>query len=451
MNAQSPAAAPDARRYAVPLLVAFAALHAAMFAYDRLHPDRFLNADRAQERIGAVRGFAQAWHDGGMVPYLASHGIPGDWLPQALAYMAGGPSLVIAMQIVLVLLSILAVQRLGYAVGLGSRAAAAGAALYGLLPHTLVFPHQLASEAIFDPLVILSFAAALGARSGLALGAATLVRPITIPWPILHAGVMPAPRRAKIAYLACALAPLLLWMSFILAATGELSMGRSSHDLGHNLYGRMQRISDSLPEAERAPRRPPGHTTAGVGEYLAFVAHHPAASARHSLRDLVTLTAKSGIERLTLDYLDLFPDARNAIQDSDAGWRVQLEKHGIKAAALQLYSEQPGLVIVSAVAAVLFLVFMGLALAGAWAWLRGPHGARTRDDPGRALRLLMMVFVAYIFLTAQVVDAAQSRHRAPAEFALCVLAVAGWVGLRRRAERTIGDGRMAGGLSRTAA
>jgi hypothetical protein len=440
MNPKSPAAAPDASRYAIPLLVSFAALHAAMFAYDRLHPDRFLNADRAQERIGVVQGFIDAWSNGGMVSFLASHGIPGDWLPQALAYMAGGPSLVIAIQAALALLSILAVQRLGHAVGLGSRAAAAGAALYGLLPHTLVFPHQLAAEAIFDPLVVLSFCAVLGARSGLALGVATLVRPITLLWPVIHARVSPGPLRAKVAYLACALAPLLLWMCFILLATGEFSMGRSSHDLGHNLYARIHRMADALPQAQRPAPRPPGHTSAGIGEYLQFVARHPVAAAGHSVRDLVALTAKSGIERLTLDYLDLFPEARNSIQDSDAGWRVQLEKNGLKAAALQLYAEQPGLVLTSALAAVFFLAFMALALAGAWCWARDAYGARTADDAGKALRLLMIGFVAYIFITAQVVDAAQSRHRAPAEFALCVLAVAGWLRMRRPGLRGVLSG-----------
>jgi len=33
------------------------------------------------------------------------------------------------------------------------------------------------------------------------------------------------------------------------------------------------------------------------------------------------------------------------------------------------------------------------------------------------------------------VDAAQSRHRAPAEFALAMLAVAGWLRLRQKKKR----------------
>jgi len=47
-----------------------------------------------------------------------------------------------------------------------------------------------------------------------------------------------------------------------------------------------------------------------------------------------------------------------------------------------------------------------------------------------------VLFPLYIAATAQVVDAAQSRHRAPAELALCLLAVAGLPVLRCRLSRT---------------
>jgi len=138
------------------LLLAFAAIHAAMFAYDLHHPDRFLRADRADERLQSVQSFIDALHGGGdLCAFFASHGVPGDWLPQSLLYLAGGQLFVIAAQIALVLASISCVWRIGRAIGLGERGALAAAALYGALPHTLVFPHQLAAEAIFVPLVIL--------------------------------------------------------------------------------------------------------------------------------------------------------------------------------------------------------------------------------------------------------------------------------------------------------
>ena len=389
------------------LMLPLASLHAAMLAYDLQHPGRFLNADRAEERIAAVQGFGQALRSGDPAAYLAGHGIVGDWLPQALVYAAGGQYLVISLQVLLALASVLWVREIALRVGLDERRAGAAALLYALLPHTLVLPHQLASEALFAPLVVLAIR--LGQRGALALGLATLIRPQTLLWPFIH-----APRNWRFA--AVALAPLLGWMMFILLATGELSMGRSGHDLGHNLHDRMQRMAATLP----ADERPAPGSTASPGEYFAFVARHPLLAAKHSGRDLAALAFKSGIERVTLDYLELFPESRAALQASSGGWRAAVEQQGFAAALGALVRAQPGLVLSSAVSALAFTAFMALALHGALALRRNREA------------LLLALFVLYVFATAQAVDAAQSRHRAPAEFALCVLAAAGWAELRRR-------------------
>jgi hypothetical protein len=389
------------------LMAPLASLHAALLAYDLQHPGRFRNADRADERIAAVQGFGAALRSGDLVAYLAGHGIVGDWLPQALVYAAGGQYLVITLQVLLALASVLWVREIALRVGLDERRAGTAALLYALLPHTLILPHQLASEALFVPLVVLAFR--LGQRGALALGLATLIRPLTLLWPFIH-----APRNWR--FVALALAPLLAWMIFILLASGELSMGRSGHDLGHNLHDRMQRMAATLPAAER----PAAGSTASLGEYLGFVARHPLLAARHSGRDLAALTFKSGIERVTLDYLEFFPQSRAALQASSGGWRAAVEQQGVAAALGALVRAQPGLVLSSAVAALLFTGLMALALYGALALRRNREA------------LLLALFVLYVFATAQAVDAAQSRHRAPAEFALCVLAVAGWAALSRR-------------------
>lgn len=416
-----------AERLAVPaswrLLAPLAALHAAMFVYDLLHPERFLNADRARERIEVLRGFSQALHSGDVTAYLASHGIVGDWLPQALLYLVGGQYFVIAAQIVLALFSVLWVLQLGRHLGLDERSARAAAFLSALLPHALVYPHQLASEAIFVPLVILGFRLASGPGSGLALGLATLVRPITALWPLIHVFA----RRDRAAFLGLAFAPLLLWMSFIFVATGELSMGRSGHDLGNNLYYRLQRMGADVPAAERPPQRPAGQTKATVREYLAFVAAHPLVTAKYAARDLAVMTFKSGIERIVLDYLDLYPEAREQLQAADGGWRSQVVDRGGVRAFVELVRSQPGLVGSAAAAALAFTLLMLLAAYGALRW--------AGTGPRRAERLALVAFVLYIFITSQAADAAQSRLRACAEFAICLLAVAGWTALRRHAGR----------------
>jgi hypothetical protein len=406
---RTPAVPGAAMRIMAPL----AALHGAMFLYDLRHPERFLNGDRALERIEVIQGLAQT---NDLTGYLTSHGIAGDWLPQALLYLAGGQYLVIAVQVVLTLFSILWVMQIAQRLGLGERAAGAAAVLYALLPHTLVFPHELATEGIFCPLVILAFRLGANASGGLALGLATLIRPLTALWPFV------VWRRS---FIVLALAPLLAWMSFMYIATGEFSMGRSGHDLGNNLYFRMQRMSSELPKAERPPERGPGQTKATIGEYAAFVAAHPVLAAKHSARDVGVLTVKSGIERIVLDYLDLYPESRKELQSSDSGWRAQVEQRGVVAALWEVFRQQPGLIVCSALGAALFVVFMALAACGALSRIRSREW------------LLLAAFVVYIFATAQAVDAAHSRHRAPAEFALCILAVAGWLALRRRGEKHV--------------
>ncbi|MGH6737162.1 MAG: hypothetical protein ACRECX_13960 [Methyloceanibacter sp.] len=417
------------------LVAPFAALHLLMFGYDLSHPDRFLNADRATERMHVIKGLGETWQSGGGIPaYLTKHGIVGDWLPQALLYLTGGQYLVIAVQVLLVLLSIVWVRDIGLRLGLGSPRASAAAALYGILPHSLVFPHQLASEAISVPLVILSFAVCVRAmlsaaqgRGGLAMGLATLVRPVTMAWPVIYAIFAPIGSRARIAYLIAALAPLVLWMGLMYAETGVFSMGQSGHDLSHNLYGRAMRMTASMPAVEREALEVSAEGRMSLSEYARFVIDHPGAAAAHSARDLAAIGLKSGVERIVLDYLDLFPQSRATLQDPEAGWRAKVEQEGAIGALADIFRQNPGLMTISIGGSLLFAGFMICSALGALVWLR----EKAPRDTYR-FRLLLIGFALYIAAMAQAVDAVQSRQRAPAEFALCLMAVAALPLFRRR-------------------
>ena len=82
--------------------------------------------------------------------------------------------------------------------------------------------------------------------SALMLGLATLIRPITMLWPIIV--VLSAVffslgnfrRGLMIQYLGVSTLPLIIWMSFLYVATGQFSMGSSGHDIPHNLYNRFR-------------------------------------------------------------------------------------------------------------------------------------------------------------------------------------------------------------------
>lgn len=446
------------------LVARLALLHLVMLVYDGLHPESFLNADRAEHRSRMIAGFRDTLlGEGDLVAYVTSHGIVGDWLPHALLHLAGGPPLIIGVQVLLTLASVLWVREIGLRAGLAARPAGLAALLYGLLPHTLVFPHQLATEALFVPLVVWGFvltarsldrraarhgrataedshAAALAGRSGgrfaaagLAIGMATLLRPVTMLWSPVQALLMPISWPRRCVFVAIGLAPLMLWMSFMFATTGRFTMGASDHDLGHNLYQRVERMSPRPANADF----PPGTESLSVGQYLGWSIQNPDRFLAHSARDTLTLGVKSGVERFVLDYLSLFPEARS-LQESNTGWRAMLEREGPVAALRSLLAGNALPTLIALAGALAFACLMLLALLGAWDWLRGTGASPGTTPTMQALRLLCIAFVLYVLATAQVVDAAQSRHRAPAEFALCLLAMAGWTRWKLRRERAHG-------------
>lgn len=240
------------RPYAIPgpfalLLAGFAALHLAMLGHDLEHPSLFLAA-------------------------------PGGHTPaQAMLYAVDGALPVIAVQVLLALASLLWVREIGLRLGLPEGKAGAAALLYGLLPHTLVLPHQLAAEAIFAPLAVLSFVLVLRgasvprhAAAGLAMGVAALVRPLMVVWPLVHALFARRARpAARFAYLAAGLAPFALWTTFVFSHAQQFALGRS------------------------------------LEEYAQFVLSRPEPALAEAARRVQGLALDPGVERLVAGYLEL--------------------------------------------------------------------------------------------------------------------------------------------------
>ena len=413
-----------------------------MLVYDYYHPEVFLNADRASSRWNSVEALSEAWRDSATIEYLSSQGNPGDYLPQAMLLFSLGKFGLIAAQIVLVLLSGYAVYRIARILGMSVAAAQVSAVLYLVLPHSLVFAHQLATEAIHVPLLLISTWLLLeycASRrllplwvSGLLVGLTNLVRPVTILWPVLGASMLArigTPR--AVSYLALAYLPVLVWVTFVHVYSGEGGLGASSRDMGHNLYQRVVRISKTLPsdasERVAANYLNQGETgTLSPVEYAAFVVEYPKAATMHSLRDLAVFAGKSGIERLTIDYFAL-GEGRRALQDNDTGWRYHLETQGVVATMAYLWRTQ-GVVLIASLIGAAFMVLLLLAavLGGVRLLLEFPKFDLTRQIAA----VLVLALPIYVAVFSQVVNAVQSRHRAPAEGAIVMLAVYGAVWLR---------------------
>ena len=431
------------RAAAVTVLVLAAMLHGAMLVFDLSHPDRFLAADRANTRLAAMEGFQRSIEQGTALSYLVSNGIPGDYVPQAWLFALGGPTSVILGQIALFLISLYCVIQLATEMLGSQRWGAVAGVIFVLHPHSLVFTHQLSPEALFTPLVVMSFyfyaryffgrpdSAWWLLAGSVLLGLATLVRPVTLLWPLmLAAGTLVIMRRLQPALLivTASLMPVVVWAMVVHSQTGEVSLGESSHDLSSNLYRRAEHIAETLPPGEKdsVMTNLARHQDKrlGVLGYGSLALQYPGAFAQHVVRDALVFAGKSGIERLVVDYLALAGDARASFQGSESGWRRVLEQDGLLAALRQVYRQSPVTVVTSLLGLVLQVALMLLAVYGAWVWLRNMNTNRW-TAPKRVMAWAIVLFPVYLFATSLAADAVQSRHRAPSEFVLLILATLG--------------------------
>jgi hypothetical protein len=442
----------SSRAWLLAAVLGFIAAHLILGVLDLRRPEVFLRADRGAARLHDIEQLLASRSGSEAGDYLATHGVPGDYAAHAVLYATGGRAAVILSQVALLLVSGAGVVGLARLVGLTPKAQAAAFALYYALPHSMVFAHELATEALEVPLLVLStwlFCEAIrkeGFRLVLAsaalLALATLIRPITLLWPIVVLVIAAAAGRTRFGAALCALAlaPVLLWMSFVWAHTGVFGLGESGHSLNHNLYLRVEEVASTLSQSEAAEvkaryLRPEAQGRMGVIEYAGAALHHPRAFAAAAARDGLVFWGKSGVERFTVDYLGSDVQFK-ALTSVDHGWRAHLDREGAASALRYVWDVAGAALVISVAASAFLLALMALAAYGGL-----KLACRLRIPPAQASSAvaagLLIVLPFYIFAFSLVVMSVRSGHRAPAEFALVILAVYGWRSLRAPARDSL--------------
>jgi hypothetical protein len=429
------------RAWLIGIAVAFVAAHAILAALDFNRPEVFLRADRAAVRMSQIHTLLamHSWPEAR--DYLGSHGILGDYAVHAILYAIGGKPFLILFQILLLLGSGAGVTGLPRLLGLAPRSQAIALGVYFLLPHSLVLPHQLATEALQVPLLVIStWLFCLSMRdddlwlllsSAVLLALATLIRPVTLAWPLVvfMLAVLFGRKGFGAVFLAVAGAPVLLWMSFVWETTGAFGLGESSHSLAHNLYLRVAEVAASMPEPQ-ARELVAQHLTQGaygrmgIGEYLQVALQYPRPFAAAVARDAAVFWGKSGIERLTVDYAGSEAEFV-ALTNRDIGWRKHLDTGSSIATLRYVWRLTGPVLLISLTASALLIAMVALAVHGAAALIRALHGRLILGASSIAATLLIVLPI-YIFTCSLVVMSVRSGHRAPAEFALVILAVYGW-------------------------
>lgn len=420
-------------------------VHTFLFIYDLMHPEVFLHADRALPRLNSIQAF---WLNtrpiSNLIDFLGSNGVVGDYFIQGVLYGIVGQFGLIIFQLMLFLVSVILLYKLVSLIFDSEKIALMSIGVYIHLPHTLVFPHQLISEAIFIPLVIYSFyflvrylAQSMLFRdlmiSAVFLGFSALVRPLSVVWPIIVFIVFAVSTRCRFSkrqwfsYILCSILPLFLWMTFMLFSTGKFGMGSSGHSLSSNLYIRAVRIAKTMPSDKQDDIQAAflninknESNNLSVGQYFKLAINYPTGYVKQIAKDGIVFIAKSGINRLILDYFYLFPELRKEIRNGKKGWRTKWEQQGFLATVIYYFQKNSLLILITCFGLIVFFVFMLFSACGAY-FVGRQNLFRKDSKNSRCIAAILILFPCYIFTVSQFVDAMQSRHRAPAEFALCIL------------------------------
>jgi hypothetical protein len=328
--------------------------------------------------------------------------------------------------------------------------AIAAGLLYGVLPQTLAFPHQLLTESISNPLIIFGTAGLLRALehpsqtwrwvlSGLAMGIGGMVRPALILLPPVAAALLvwldPArayARRSAIFALS-GLAPFMLWCTFMLFHAGKFGPGESTQDLGLNFSQSTAKVllSEGVAPADgRAPDWLPARLT--LAEYLGYLRKYPKGFANLYLKNTLVMVTDSGIGRLYVDLLGFGAAERIQMQDPSVGWRAQLTNHGPLAMLTQGWKLAPGTILAGVLGALGFaLVNLGTAVAYLVLLWRNSLLRSAGALQQRWCLAFLLVLPVYVLATSQVVAYAPSRLRSQGEFAWAILASFGWACVHR--------------------
>jgi hypothetical protein len=422
-----------------------------MFLYDMAHPNLFMHADRAADRMTAIEHLVSFFQGAVALQELLTYrgaalGVPGEYLIQGVIFYFGGQYAVIVFQILLFIASIGALYHLALLVTHSRGMSVAAALIYAHLPYGVVYPHMVWSESLFNPLVLISFyfvaRSAIGqpnwpsiSLAALFLGLATLVRPHTMLWAVVVVTVFwfcQVQVRRIAGYLAIFAVVLAIWPSFVWSQTGNFTLGNSSH-VFRDLSIRLKKMIEVLPPGQQqaaVERYLPARASEDevwsdlLSRYVSFAMTHPWLFIRTSAQEVFIFVTQSGIERFTIDYLELAGADRTVIQNPECGWRKKLAAEGFIATALMFMRDHGDILIASLIGAVAMLFLWGLAGLGAISAFAGRPvylGAKER-----IMVLSMAVFPIYVFLPGQLFHYAPARYRTPAEFCLAVLAVIGW-------------------------
>lgn len=413
---------------------------------------RFMLGDRANDRTVKMETLLSADSADAFFATLFRQASPGDYILFAPAYTLGGPTAVMLQNTVLILLGVWFVYKLA-ALFFSRHAATFAAVVYALLPATLFHPHAFVSEAICNPLLIV--AAYFIARhvrasdppardvtiAALITAVLCFTRHVYLLLPLFFMAVLLFDQyiwrssKTRAATIMVVLGYSLVGAWGIVAHFGEAhyDAGKSVGGLGSNLFLRAERMSQISgeplpPAAEKARAVDNGILTMTPADFGGYVLEHPVPFAKTVVSDLFNITANPGIAMVYGRFFGFFDLGERHYSDYNK-WREVRDREGIPGLLRELWRTSPRGLILNAVGAAAWALFLALAAVGA---------VRLLVDRAQPVAIkLLLIGLPFYLVGVSSLAAGYTRwdHRSPAEFALAILFMLGVEALENKLRR----------------
>lgn len=438
------------RKHLLIIAILFFVVHGAIFIHGVLNADSFLAGDRAVGRLETINYVFSypptdltypisilepgAESDSTILSRIFESGHPGDYILQGLLLGIGDRHLVVTLQLLLAFISIICVYFFVIILRRSPAYAMTGAVIYMLLPGNLIIPHELASESLFTPSVVVGFFMLIYyvekqphiwvLVSGLLLlTAANFIRPQLGLYPFVLIVIFAAcyrqqwKRHVALVLLISFSIPA-CWGLYSYSHTDNISPGGKNHGPGIAFYKTVKRMSVNGEFPFEPSAYPDGKMS--VRELAAEVIQHPLSFLKLKATEALVLIINPGTYSLAAHHFGLLAGARDT-----AFWKELRDREGITGMVLEIFKRGPVLIAVIFAGTLAWCLILLGALIGGLAFSRG----RVSSTASKAI---LVSYLFYGLMIVMVSSEVRWTHRNPVEFVIVIFFIVGIQKLHQR-------------------
>lgn len=360
-------------------------------------------------------------------------GHAGDYLIQGTILALGNRHLLVGLQLALSLLATLCFFALLKHSGFSVPTATLSTLFYLLLPGSLLPAHQLSSEALFIPSIIIAcyllvissekkgidtaFVAGL-----LALSMAIFVRPQMILFPFLLLVIYYCFSLKKISTIVVTVIPIsllftALWMAVVVTNDSHFSLGGENHSVYRSFHDTAEQMAMSgdfeFDSNAYQSRKMP------AGDFAEIVADNSPSYIRQRTTSMINFFVNTGAYSLAVRHLDYFEKNKD-----DHYWQHLRARSGIHESILEILEGGPAFTILIIGSTLVWCLVLLSAVVGLSAFIAD-------KNIKRFAKVLLLTLAAYQVTIVMLFSVgARWQHRSLIDFIIVILAIYGLKSLR---------------------